>query len=982
MIALVVGVVLILAGLGALALAVMGSSNPDAGRSMAQQHAATLAAAIADVERELRHDSVVAAARQVPEDAPGQTAPLVDTLAERGLTELVDVKVFPPRAEEIEVGTYPDPDFTVVQMLVEARRRGVANMRVRHEGTVDEHVAFASAVYDEADEVVAIMLVRMPVETVIGQMTSPGQAGWVRLVQGSRVIDRLPGDVPADAPAAGRQVVDGSALVVEWGVPPARGLSLLQSMMLIVAGLSISILGMAARSGKLERYLERPAPKRPPASSPAPSQPAESPRPATPPPRAADATVATDSEPSESKPDLPDWLLDDGGGPQDLPFGSEEPAPRKQPETSTADGADEDESAADESVEKPSPPPDDGGLELEVPDLDEILAQIDDASETDAAPESSADGQGASGDRGFELPEIGEEPGSADDQAPSGPVPEATPPDLPAEQDLSLLNPDLEVDEESEADGMAADDSALELPDEGEDLIPSIEPESDGASPTTGDAPLEEDPSPSAEVAPDQDIGTQAEPDEQARLLAVIEQSELFSLDLFKTDGIRGIVDRTLDAERAAVLGRAVGTMAASQGHQTVAVGRDGRVSGPVLMSALIRGLRNAGIDVIEAGSVPAPALWYAATEMANGCGVMVSASHHGPSENGMQVMLGGRMLGREQLLEVAGIAVDGEFAEGDGGYVQENAARAYATTLADTVELKRPLKVVIDCGNGIAGNIAPALFNALDLDLIPLYCDVDGSFPNHRPDPTDPECLEDLRLCVRNFRADLGFAFDGDGDQLALVTNDSEVVGADQVLMLLARAMLASEPGAAVVMDVRCSARLGQVVEQAGGHAVLAPAGGIAVARAMVDEDAVLGGDMDGQVIVSRRWYPFGDAICAAVRLLELFADGRQSVQEWLDDLPESRTTGALPVAIDARSGHRLIERLGVDADFGEAKVTTIDGLRVEFPDRWGLVRVSVDDDNVELRFGGHDPAALNRIKADFREWLLAVDPDFPLPY
>ncbi len=1006
---LVLGVVLVLAGLGLLALAVMSSADPDAGRSVAEQNAATMATVIADIERELKHESVVAAARQVPEGAPEETAPLVEALAERGLTELVDARVFPPRAEEIEVGTYPDPDFTVVQMLVEARRRGVASARVRHEGTADEHVAFATAVHDEADEVEAIMLVRVPVGVVIGQMTPPGQDAWIRLVQGSRVIDRQPADAPADAPAAGRRAVDGSALFVEWGVTPPRGtLSPAQSMMLVLAGLLFAILGAAARSGKLDRLLERSASTRPPAPSPVPAKPADKSRPAAPPlspSAAADATAATDPDldSSEPKPDLPDWLLDDGGA-QDLPFGgSDEVDARKQAKASKVEGVDEDEGVPAEAAGKPASSPADGGLELEVPDLDEILAQIEDASETDAAPESTADGPGAPDDRGSEDSEIPEALDLVLDPDPSGPEPRETPTDPPAEEELSLSDVSAAMDDESESDRKPVDEPAVELPDEALDedngLTLALEPDAQDSSPaevaddllevepSTSTAAPESDAAPAlepqpADAAPDRQESVEEELSEEARLLALIEQSDLFSLDLFKTDGIRGVVDRTLDAQRAAELGRAIGTMAVAQGYRTVAVGRDGRISGPVLMSAVIRGLRNAGIDVIEAGSVPAPALWYAASDMAEGCGVMVSASHYGPAENGLQVMLGGRMLGREQLLEVAAIAVGGQFADGEGGYVQENAARAYATALADAVQLKRPLKVVIDCGNGIAGNIVPVLLNALDLDLIPLYCDVDGSFPNHRPDPTDPECLEDLRLCVRNFRADLGFAFDGDGDRLALVTDKSEVVGTDQVLMLLARALLASEPGAAVVMDVRCSARLGQVVEKAGGRAVLAPAGGVPVAQAMVDEDAALGGDMDGQVIVSRRWYPFGDAICAAVRLLELFADGRQTVQEWLDDLPETRTTGAMSVAMGARSGRRLIERLSVDVDFGDAQLTTIDGLRVEFPDRWGLVRVSVDDDNVELRFGGHDPAALTRIKADFREWLLAVDPDFPVPY
>ncbi len=999
---LVVGALLMLAGLGTLVLSMTASVDPDLGRSLAEQDAAAMTDTIAGIESELRHETVLAAARLVPAEAPEETEALVEALAARGVTDPIDVRVFPPRVEDIEVGTYPDPDFAVVQMLVEARRRGSAPARIRHQGTADEHLAFAVAAHDDADEAEAIVLLRLPAGRILEQMTSPDRGAWVRLVQGSQVLSSLPDETTADLLAAGRQTIDGSALAIEWGVPQRSGLSPAQSVLLIVAGLLAAIAGVALRSGAVARLLAPSADKEP-SEAPAVAMPAaDRPPPAAPPgpaPAAADAdkTVAETPEAAEPKPDLPDWLLDEGDSAQELPFGdSDESAARKTAESAPSDRTREADSEADEPSreEAPAPSPD-AGLELDVPDLDEILAQIEEASESESMPASAEDQNDVGGDREFALAEPDDGLDDRLDPDASGPASAEEQPESPLDEELSLAGLDEVLDDhdESAADRDSGDEPPPELP--GDDgPLPSLEPD---AAELASEEPVDDEfdmemPAAELDSAPgDHAVDTAAEPppeserqesDEVTRLLAVVEQSERFSPGLFKTDGIRGIVDRSLDAEHAAILGQAIGTMAAGLGHQTIAVGRDGRVSGPLMMSAMIRGLRTAGMDVIEAGSVPAPALWYAASEMADGCGVMVSASHHGPAENGFQVMLGGRMLGREQLLEIAALAIEGEFAEGDGAYAQENVARAYATALADTVELKRPLKVVVDCGNGIAGSIVPVLLQALDIDLIPLYCDVDGSFPNHRPDPTDPECLEDLRLCVRNFRADLGFAFDGDGDRLALVSSDSEVAGADQVLMLLARALLAREPGAAVVMDVRCAARLEQMVREAGGRPVLAPAGSVPVARATVEEQAVLGGDMDGQFIVASGWYPFGDAICAAVRLLELFADGQQSVQGWLEDLPESRTTGALPLALEAAAGHRVIQRLHAETDFGDARVTTIDGVRVAFPDRWGLMRVTADDGNVELRFGGHDPTALNQIKTEFRDWLLAVDPDIPLPY
>ncbi len=467
-----------------------------------------------------------------------------------------------------------------------------------------------------------------------------------------------------------------------------------------------------------------------------------------------------------------------------------------------------------------------------------------------------------------------------------------------------------------------------------------------------------------------------------AAALATIEGSEQFSVAMFDEDGIRGVYDRTLDASRATLIGRAIGTLAARQGQHTIAVGRDGRMSGPLLLSALIRGLRNAGMDVIEAGALPTPALWYAAHEMAGGCGVMVTASHNPPEQNGFKIMLDGRVLGREQLIQVVRIAVDGEFAEGEGGYVQEEVVREYATALAEKIELKRPPKVVVDCGNGIAGSVVPILFEALGADLIPLYCDVDGGFPNHAPNPNDPECLEDLRLCVRNFQAEFGIAFDGDADQMTLVGNDSEVVGTDRALMLLAQFLLDDSPGGKVVMDVRCAPQLKQVIADLGGQVVVSEAGSVPMSHCLIDEQAVLGCEMDGQIIIAKDWYPFADAIFAAARITELFAAGKHSVQDRLADLPQFRSTGQLLLAISAERGRELIEQLRADTDFGDAELTDVDGLRVDYPDRSGLIRVVNGRDAIELRFTGGDPSALAQIKGEFREWLLAIDSDLPLPY
>lgn len=1007
---LAVGGLMMAIGLVFLVLLWLSPSDPDAAQSIASESAGRMTTLLSEVDAAVQHESVLAAARQVPENAPEQTEAVVQALAEQGQAERVDVRVYPPRAEEIEVGSYPEPDFTTVQMLIEARRQGAARTRLRMAGTADQHLAFARAVVDDAEDVVAIVLVRMSADALLGLLQSPERGTWIRLTQGSRVLRSQPAD-QADTAALGQHTVEGSALTIEWGVPAAGGvLTPAQSILLLIVGLLLAGAGTLVRFGPLGRVLAGSDPVRPPMASPTsasaqdktmPPKPAPTASPAAEPETTAPERLSAQDESDEAKPDLPDWLLDEGGG---LPFGDE--SERSTGDSDQAQPADE---PAGQSPESAPSEPSSGGLELEVPDLDEILAQIDDADEPARTPESSAEeapadvapqvGDGLdyltdstdSGEEKLENELVERDPADDERAAPpehdvdsglewhtdfEAPAQESSRPEAPAEEPARAEESSLSLDSGLDLD-FDVDQPAESHDTSDERSHPIDTPATEAAEePAPKDAPVEE------QLGEKLEEKTEEAPSEEERLLAIVAGSDLFAPSLFKNDGIRGVVDRTFDARRATELGRAIGTLAAGAGHRSIAVGRDGRVSGPVLMSALIRGLRNAGMDVIEAGAVPSPALWHAAFEMADGCGVMVGASHHGPVENGLQAMLGGRMLGREQLLQAAVVAVQEEFTEGEGGYSQENAARAYATALAATVELKRPLKVVVDCGNGIAGTIVPILLEALEIDLIPLYCDVDGSFPNHRPDPTDPECLEDLRLCVRNFRADLGFAFDGGGDRLALVSNESEVAGADQVLMLLTRALLSDDPEARVVLDVRCAGRLRRMIETAGGQAFLAPAGGVQVARHLVEEKAALGGTIDGQFTVVRNWYPFGDAICTAVRLLELLTADRRSVQEHLDELPESRTTGALPIAIDVEQGRRLVAGLRASVDFGEAELTMIDGVRIDFSDRWGLLRVNVDDGTVELRLGGDDAAALNRIKAEFRDWLLSLDPNLVMPF
>ena len=979
MLLLATGAVMLIVGVVLLSLLWLSPADPDTARNSAREGAESLTAYVDRIYRILGDEEVLEQARQVPPDQPDQTDALADTLTELGIEGLIDLRVYPPRAEEIEVGTYPETDFAAIQMLVEARRRETARARLHQIGTANEHMAFARSVPGAGNDVASIILLRLDFGLATEALAPPPGAAWLRLVQGSRSITSYPSGIEAES--LGSETIEGSALIMEWGVPPATGLlGFSQNILVILLGLVLAAVGAFMRFGSVALPARRRSSVAT-ATTASPSRPKDagekslpqSSRPPPPPPPPA----------SEPKPDLPDWLLDEDGG-----KGKQLPREDGVSEKAQPDGSDglQLETLNEQPVDEPAAaPPSDGGLELDVPDLDDILRQIEEegesasasepapAGDTDREDDSAASGSGndASGleiGDGFDLLTEDEAGDGVDEEKRSA----ADDGEAPLELELEPV-----VDRASESIGLESED----------DSEPKEEAHEGGAgvAAVTGSdqgADFESEPQTTSAFQPSSKPSQQAQNAPSKATLEAIERSELFSVDLFDEDCIRGVFNRTMTAELATRMGRAIGTMAVQQGYRTIAVARDGRMSGPLLLSALIRGLRNSGLNVIEAGAVPLPALSYAAYEMADGCCVMVTASHYPPEQNGFKVMLGGRVLGRTQLMEVAQIAIEESFVEGEGSYAQEEVARQYATALAERVELKRPIKVVIDCGNGIAGAVVPVLFEALGADLIPLYCDVDGGFPNHAPNPSDPECLEDLRLCVRNFQAEIGIAFDGDADRMALVANDSEVAGTDQVLMLLARDLLTNTPDGSVVMDNRCAAQVRQVVEQAGGQLLVSGAGGVAMSNRVIEAGAMLGGEMGGQIVIARNWYTFADAIYTAAKLAELFAASKRSVQECLAELPQYQTSGEMVISVDDERGKQLIEQLSNDTDFDEGELSTVDGLRVDYPDRWALVRVRPGQGEIELRFSGEDPSALAQIKGEFREWLLAVDPDLRLPY
>ncbi len=451
---------------------------------------------------------------------------------------------------------------------------------------------------------------------------------------------------------------------------------------------------------------------------------------------------------------------------------------------------------------------------------------------------------------------------------------------------------------------------------------------------------------------------------------------------IFKAYDIRGIVDETLDEDIVHAIGRAVGSEAVGQGQQGVVIARDGRLSGPRFASALARGLRESGCDVTDLGRVPTPVLYYATHALGTGSGVMVTGSHNPPDYNGFKLMIGGETLSGERIQRLRRRILDDDFVTGEGAYRAVDLARDYIDRITGDVRLERPLKVVVDCGNGVAGELAPRLLRALGCEVVELFCDIDGHFPNHHPDPSQTENLADLVMAVAEHGADIGLAFDGDGDRLGVVDDQGHVIWPDRQLMLFAQDICGRHPGGEILYDVKCSRHLKRVIEAAGGTPIMWRTGHSLIKARMRESAVLLAGEMSGHVFFQERWYGFDDALYTAARLLEILARRTGPVSSVFAALPEGVSTPELRVELPEGEHFAFMERFRREADFGEAEVITIDGLRVEFDDGWGLVRASNTTPSLILRFEADDEVGLERIQRRFREAMLAVEPSLDLPF
>ncbi len=456
------------------------------------------------------------------------------------------------------------------------------------------------------------------------------------------------------------------------------------------------------------------------------------------------------------------------------------------------------------------------------------------------------------------------------------------------------------------------------------------------------------------------------------------------SRSMFRTYDIRGVLGKTLNNDVARLIGRAIGSEMASRGLKTIAVGRDGRLSGPSLSAALIEGLRAAGANVTDIGAAPTPVLYFATYHLGLSSGVMVTGSHNPPDYNGFKIVLGGETLSEDAIQKLYTRIVEKDFASGEGQLEKRDLKTDYVERIAGDVRLHRPLKIVVDCGNGIAGAIAPELFERLGAEVVPLFCEVDGNFPNHHPDPSDPHNLEDLILTVRQIKADLGIAFDGDGDRLGVVTPAGEVIFPDRTLMLFAQDVLTRHPGATIIYDVKCTGKLAPVIEEAGGVPLMWRTGHSLIKGKMRETGAELAGEMSGHFFFKERWYGFDDGLYAGARLLEILsADLLQRLpQEIFESLPNSVSTPELKIELAEGDHYKFIDRFQKEAKFEGATINTLDGVRADWPDGWGLVRASNTTPVLVLRFDADSMDTLKRIQNLFRVQLLAINPKLKLPF
>jgi phosphomannomutase/phosphoglucomutase len=453
---------------------------------------------------------------------------------------------------------------------------------------------------------------------------------------------------------------------------------------------------------------------------------------------------------------------------------------------------------------------------------------------------------------------------------------------------------------------------------------------------------------------------------------------------IFRAYDIRGVVGTNLDSGIAHLIGEVIGSILVEKGLKGIVVGYDGRLSSPSLAQGLMDGLASTGVTVLDLGCVATPVVYFASHKTDFTSGISVTGSHNPPDYNGFKIVIDGHTLSGDAITNIFDRIVEKQIirAATPGVISRRDIVPEYIRHIADDIQIDRPLKVVVDCGNGVPGSTAPALLRAIGAEVVELYCDVDGNFPNHHPDPSDPHNLIDLINLVKHEAADIGLAFDGDGDRLGVVTAQGEMIYPDRLLMLFAEDVLNRHPGAAIIYDVKCTGSLQGHILRHGGSPIMWKTGHSLIKAKMKETHAELAGEMSGHFFFAERWFGFDDGMYAAARLLEILATSPEGIQSLFDALPKLVSTPELKIELNEGEQHSFIERFVANAKFEGARINLIDGLRADWPDGWGLVRASNTTPVLVVRFEAHDEAALNRIQNLFRSELLALNAEMTLPF
>jgi phosphomannomutase/phosphoglucomutase len=452
--------------------------------------------------------------------------------------------------------------------------------------------------------------------------------------------------------------------------------------------------------------------------------------------------------------------------------------------------------------------------------------------------------------------------------------------------------------------------------------------------------------------------------------------------NVFRAYDIRGVVGTSLTEDLVYWIGRAFGAEAREENQSKVAIAGDGRISTEALKSSLARGLTESGVDVIDVGMVPTPLLYFANFALNTGTGIMVTGSHNPAEYNGLKMVLAGETLAEDRIQRLRERIENNEFSTGEGVIDEADIINSYLDRVIDDVAVAQPLKVVVDCGNGVAGVVAPRLITKLGCEVVPLYCDVDGTFPNHHPDPADPANLEDLITVVKDEEADLGLAFDGDGDRIGVVTASGEIIWPDKLLMLFARDIVGRNPGADIIFDVKCSRHLNSVISEYGGRPIMWKTGHSHIKAKLKETGALLGGEFSGHICFGERWYGFDDALYSAARLLEIIGGEAQTAEELFAEFPITFATPEIKIESTDDAKFGIVEQFGAVTQFGDGTVTHIDGVRVDFADGWGLLRASNTSPMLTLRFEADGQEALQRIQEQFKKGLQAINGDLEVPF